>query len=506
MLLLSFAMRMRIHIPRRVDLSTQEQMNQVNPIYRTRFYSDCIGVFQGGGCRAAAFAGAYDGSFKLGVRFSELAGTSAGSIVAALLAAGAEPEFLLKRLTQLNFPTLLEKPTRSTFSAVSKVVKLFRHVPFKGATVDSLVTIARLGGLYSSVGIERWVESCLKELTGKTSGPVEFRDLLMPLHVVAGDLNTMKARVWSTHSTPAQSVAHAVRSSCSIPLLFQPVEEGSALLVDGGIVSNIPHFLFSGEVLQNTRGRKRVLLFLLEATEERRRAEDALELVFQLASLAVDGGSDIQLTFTPDLARVVIPTGSIRATDFNEMDATKVSTLIDNGRTAAESFLQHELLKTQSSATDVRPIADEHEAYLSVSERLYATSSEVRIALPDTRWFWELFPTILHWRMSNVRVIGFVQPIAGNASERAKDTQRRALMSGIGVELVTTSQLPFHGILFDPVTSSGAAALTFPSERFDYEPAARFILARLIMLRSLPCMVCCQFRKSRKPTSRTGQT
>ena len=44
-------------------------MNKNSPIYKTRFYSDCIGVFQGGGCRAAAFGGAYDEAFKLGVRF-----------------------------------------------------------------------------------------------------------------------------------------------------------------------------------------------------------------------------------------------------------------------------------------------------------------------------------------------------------------------------------------------------------------------------------------------------
>jgi hypothetical protein len=39
--------------------------DEQNTIYRTRFYSDCIGIFQGGGCRAAAFGGAYDTAFKL---------------------------------------------------------------------------------------------------------------------------------------------------------------------------------------------------------------------------------------------------------------------------------------------------------------------------------------------------------------------------------------------------------------------------------------------------------
>ena len=97
-------------------------MNEGSPIYKTRFYSDCIGVFQGGGCRAAAFGGAYDATFKLGVRFSEVAGTSAGSIVAALLAAGADPAFLLAKLKTLDFPSLLVKPTRSTFATASKLV------------------------------------------------------------------------------------------------------------------------------------------------------------------------------------------------------------------------------------------------------------------------------------------------------------------------------------------------------------------------------------------------
>ena len=293
-------------------------------IFKTRFYSDCIGVFQGGGCRAAAFGGAYDATFKLGVRFSEVAGTSAGSIVAALLAAGAEPDYLLRKLSELNFPSLLEKPDRSTFSNGQKLIKALGKVLPNSSRLASVVEVARFGGLYSSAGIEKWVEGCLKELTGKPNGPVNFSDLEMPLHIVAGDLNTMKPRVWSSQITPAQSVAHAVRASCSIPLFFQPVEEGSALLVDGGLVSNIPHFLFNGESEQGGKDKKRVLLFMLEASEERKRAADVKELVSQLASLAVDGGTDVQLAFTPNVARIIIPTGSIRATDFNDMNDAKV--------------------------------------------------------------------------------------------------------------------------------------------------------------------------------------
>jgi hypothetical protein len=354
-----------------------------------------------------------------------------------------------------------------------------QKVPFKGEVLNSLCGIARLGGLYSSVGIEAWVEGCLKELTGKQNGPVLFSDLDMPLHVVAGDLSTMKPRVWSLRSTANQSVAHAVRASCTMPLYFQPVEEGSALLVDGGIVSNIPHFLFTSDGAHPSKGRKRVLLFMLEASEERKRADDAKELLAQLASLVVDGGTEVQLTFAPDIARIVIPTGSIRATDFDEMDETKVATLIANGHAAAETFITGELLSTQGSPAESSSISDEHEGYLTVCEQLYSTRSMVRVTMPDTKWFWELFPSVLHWRKTDIRIVAFVPPIAANSPDGAKEKQRRTFMEGMGVEVVETASLPFHGMLFDTVESSGAGAITFPGERSDYEPAGRFYSGRI---------------------------
>ena len=189
-----------------------------------------------------------------GFVFSEVAGTSAGSIVAALLAAGADPAFLLAKLEKLDFPSLLVKPTRSTFSTGSKLVSVFQIVPFKSEGLNSIVGIARLGGLHSSVGIKTWVETCLKELTGKQNDlcfsviwSYPFTLLRRPEHYEVESLE------YSNYGKSER--CHAVRASCTIPLFFQPVEEGSALLVDGGIVSNIPHFLFAGASAQNTKSK-----------------------------------------------------------------------------------------------------------------------------------------------------------------------------------------------------------------------------------------------------------
>ncbi len=446
-------------------------------VHQTRFYSDCVGVFQGGGCRAAAFAGAYEAAFGLGVRFSEVAGTSAGSIVAALLAAGAEPGFLTSKLRVLDFNTMLVKPERSIFGRRSPWLSFLRPIP-KGATFDSVVEVVVMGGLYSSEGIGKWVEDCLQELLGKRNKSVEFQDLPVPLHVVAGNLDAMKPRVWSSRTTPAYSVAHAVRASCTIPLFFQPVEEGTTLLVDGGVVSNLPLFVVTGSERQMNRHRKRVLLFMLEAETQRKRADHIIELLDQLVSLSIDGGTDVQLRFAPDVARIVISTGSVKATDFNHMTKDQVEMLIESGRNAADGFIKKELLSARSGATEEASVFDEHEGYLRITEQIYSTKTEVVVAMSDTRWFWELFPTVFYWRTTNVRVVCLVPPIQASSAESSKEKQRRELMAGLGDVIKELPSLPFRGFLIDKPVTSTSSALIFPSERSDYEPFARFYSGR----------------------------
>ena len=91
-------------------------------------------------------------------------------------------------------------------------------------------------------------------------------------------------------------------------------------------------------------------------------------------------------------------------------------------------------------------------------EQLYSTRSDVRISMPDTKWFWELFPTILHWKMTDVRVVAYALPISTDLPEGAKEKQRRKLLEGMGVEVIETVTLPFRGILFGSPGSPGAGA------------------------------------------------
>jgi predicted acylesterase/phospholipase RssA len=315
-------------------------------IYQTRFYSDCFGVFQGGGCRAAGFAGAYAAAHKFGVRFSAVAGTSAGSIIAALLAAGSEPEFLLKKVRDLDFNSLLVPVSRPLFVGRARLGFL-KWIPYRRKLLNAIANAMKWGGLYSSEGIQVWVEECLQELLGKRNRPIQFQDLVTPLHVVAGDLATMKPRIWGSQATPGESVAHAVRASCTIPVFFQPVEEGSTLLVDGGLVSNLPFFVFSSPVTTKRYSSKRILVFTLEAARDSGKPTDLPDLLNQLITLSIDGAMDVQLSMAPDVARIAIPTGNIRATDFDKMSINKINDLIKSGAEAAETFIVNELCHRQ---------------------------------------------------------------------------------------------------------------------------------------------------------------
>ena len=142
------------------------------PPQKTRFFHSCLGVFQGGGCRAAALVGAYDKAIQWGVQFTEFAGTSAGSIVAVLAGAGATPTQITSFVRQLDFIKLLreaelvEEPGWMIRSVWPKRYRTFRDLLFNQ-------------GFHSSSGIEEWVEKCLRGLNPlrNNQGVQSFRSL-----------------------------------------------------------------------------------------------------------------------------------------------------------------------------------------------------------------------------------------------------------------------------------------------------------------------------------------
>jgi predicted acylesterase/phospholipase RssA len=148
-------------------------------------------VFEGGGVRGAAYAGAYKGAVAAGIRFNGVAGSSAGAIAAALIAAalsaaaliaaGGTPDAIAAELLKTDLSMLQTGVTDKDipFAKSTFVGGVLRGVPFgAGKKVGQIVCYS---GIYNSSAVRQWVEETLREFLNATGfravdRPIRFAD------------------------------------------------------------------------------------------------------------------------------------------------------------------------------------------------------------------------------------------------------------------------------------------------------------------------------------------
>jgi len=165
---------------------------------KTSFFKSCLGVFQGGGCRAAAFVGAVEEAVRSGVSFTEVAGTSAGSIVAALLGAGATPTDLRDAITHMDFGSFMGAPERRTNRGIPGRILGMKFPEYADLLFDQ--------GFHSSLPIKQWADERLAHLLPLEKHPITFSSLPFPTYIVSTDLIRSEAKVWSQKTTPNELV------------------------------------------------------------------------------------------------------------------------------------------------------------------------------------------------------------------------------------------------------------------------------------------------------------
>ena len=154
----------------------------------------------GGGARGLAHIGVLKVLERERVPVDLLAGTSMGGVIAAGYAAGLDVAYLEEEALRMgrwrNFIPLLDR------------------------------SLPRLGLMRGS----RVQEYFTRQVGGKT-----FTDLRLPLELVAVDLVTGEEVILNTGR-----VVDAVRATISLPGILAPVRMGDRLLVDGGLLNNVP--------------------------------------------------------------------------------------------------------------------------------------------------------------------------------------------------------------------------------------------------------------------------
>jgi NTE family protein len=208
-------------------------------------------VFQGGGVKGIGLVGAYSELEERGYQPVNMAGASAGAIVAALVAAGYSAKELRDIMMELNFNDFMDEAWEDRIWILSR--------PF---------SVLRDKGVYEGNRFHDWIRELLSRELGKKE--VTFGDLRRDdipegadpifhyrLQVIVSDITERRMVILPRDAKELGwvhpdfvPVALAVRMSMSIPLFFEPVPHVNQYtsrvhtIVDGGMLSNFPVWLF----------------------------------------------------------------------------------------------------------------------------------------------------------------------------------------------------------------------------------------------------------------------
>ena len=235
----------------------------------------------GGGAKGAAEVGVLKVLEEAGIHVDYIAGSSIGSIVGGLYAAGYSASELETMFRTQEWLSLLTDRKAS-----------LNNEPY--TTIDGVTYIfgfpvmdrnSRGIGVMSGGRIEQLIDSM-----ASAKGCAEFESLKIPFRCVTADIREGKEVILSKGV-----LCKALRASMSIPGIFKPVDYNGRLLVDGGMLNNLPV-----DVCRQM-GADIVIAVDLQQNEQKPRKRTDLTALTGLASLFGLGGILEWITNRPDI-------------------------------------------------------------------------------------------------------------------------------------------------------------------------------------------------------------
>lgn len=182
--------------------------------------------------------------------FDIYVGTSAGALVAAMLANGLSPETMLSVMDG-SHPEIAPIERKDLFSMNRRdLMRWGIHLPEKLLTAashyarhftdmslfDVLMSLTENlpAGLYDGLALEKFV----REVLTNNERANQFPDLARELYIVATDLHSGERVIFSRDQREDVSISMAVAASSAVPILYKPVCIGDKEYVDGGLRGN----------------------------------------------------------------------------------------------------------------------------------------------------------------------------------------------------------------------------------------------------------------------------
>lgn len=275
----------------------------------------------GGGVKGAAHIGVLKALEEKNINVHYIGGTSSGSIVATLYAAGYKSNEIYD---------IFKKYCKSIkYADIKNIFKLFFGIITTGTII--------IDGLNSGKSINKLINKMCNQ-----KDIYNISDVKMPLVIPSVNLNTgevvcftsKKVRRFSNNTifVNEEQIGNAVQASCSFPAVFSPTQYRNSKLVDGGIRENVPW----REV--KLLGADKVISVIFENEVDKNCCKNLVDVTFRSYELMCKELSKYELDGSDYLIKV-------KSEKVSLLDMSKIDEFYQLGYKRTKEFLEENNIK-----------------------------------------------------------------------------------------------------------------------------------------------------------------
>lgn len=186
-------------------------------------------ALSGGGVKGAAHIGVLKALEEENIKIDYIGGTSSGSIVATLYAAGYRPDEI--------YEIFKDNCNKIKYVDIKSIFKLLYGLIIKGNII--------IDGLNSGKSINKLINNMCNKKNIYNIADIKMPLVIPSVNMCTGEVmcfTSSKIRAFSDNTVFCNDVeiGRAVQASCSFPMVFSPCEYKETKLIDGGARENVP--------------------------------------------------------------------------------------------------------------------------------------------------------------------------------------------------------------------------------------------------------------------------
>jgi NTE family protein len=270
-------------------------------------------VLSGGGARGGAHLGVIKALEELRIPVDVIAGTSIGAAIGGLYASGMTVAELQAFIDGIDWDAAFLNSTPRRLES------------FRRKSEDALFLLDQRPGLDDEgfslpVGVVQGqvIDTVMARVTLPVSSVDDFDELAIPFRAVAGDLESGEAVILE-----GGNLGRALRASMTVPAAMTPIEIDDRLLVDGGIVMNLPV-----EVARDMGAERIIAIDISDDLNTRDELQSVVNVTTQLTNMLTRSGTLEQIELLDEQDILLVP---VFGEEYSSVSFARLAETIDAG-------------------------------------------------------------------------------------------------------------------------------------------------------------------------------